>query len=194
MPSDFRIGVLLVGAIFLLAAVLSGRISGNAIRTAVGKFARAAVGVAGAVLIVWVLASYLGSRPQPATAPAVAPAPPVTSSPVNLVGTASNALQACPTSTAPSVPDGATASAEQMAAARTAFQAYDAATNSYAKCVDSAVDRIAKQSEGVASESDRQSLKTFGVRAHNTAIEQEQAIADKFNEQVRIYKAKHPTS
>ena len=193
MPSDFRIGVLLVGAIFLLAAVLSGRISGNAIRTAVGKFARAAVGVAGAVLIVWVLASYLGSR-TPATAPAVAPAPPVTSSPVNLVGTASNALQACPTSTAPSVPDGATASAEQMAAARTAFQAYDAATNSYAKCVDSAVDRIAKQSEGVASESDRQSLKTFGVRAHNTAIEQEQAIADKFNEQVRIYKAKHPTS
>jgi hypothetical protein len=53
MPSDFRIGVLLVGAIFLLAAVLSGRISGNAIRTAVGKFARAAVGIAGAVLIVW---------------------------------------------------------------------------------------------------------------------------------------------
>ena len=194
MPSDLRIGVLLAGAIFLLAAVLSGRISGNAIRTAVGKSARAAVGVAGAVLIVWVLASYLGSRTQPATEPAVASAPPVTSSAVNLVGTASTALQACRISTAPSVPDGATASAEQMAAARTAFQAYDAATNSYAKCVDSAVERIAKQSEGVASESDRQSLNTFGVEAHNTAIEQEQAIADKFNEQVRIYKAKHPGS
>jgi hypothetical protein len=194
MPSDLRIGVLLVGAIFVLAAVLSGGISGNAIRTAVGKFARAAVGVAGAVSIVWVLASYLGSRTQPATEPAVAPAPPVTSSPVNLVATASSALRACPISTAPSVPDGATASAEQMAAARTAFQAYDAATNSYAKCVDSAVDRIAKQSEGVASESDRQSLNTFGVGAHNTAIEQEQAIADKFNEQVRIYKARHPKS
>jgi hypothetical protein len=194
MPSDFRIGVLLVGAILLLAAVLSGGISGNAIRTAVGKIARAVVGVAGAVLIVWALTSYRGSRTHSATEPAVAPAPPVTSSPVNLVGTASTALQACPIAPAPSVPDGATASAEQMAAARSAFQAYDAATNSYARCVDSAVDRIAKQSEGVASESDRQSLNTFGVGAHNTAIEQEQAIADKFNAQVRIYKAKHPKS
>jgi hypothetical protein len=108
------------------------------------------------------------------------------------LGTASSALQACPVSTAPAVPDGATASAEQMAAAHSAFQAYDAATNSYAKCVDSAIARITKQFAGVASGSDLQSLNTLGVRAHNTAIEQEQALADKFNEQIRLYKVRHP--
>ena len=189
---DIRIPMLLVGAILLLAALLSGRFFGNVVRTAVGKFSRAAVAVAGAVPIVWVLGSYLGSHTRSVTEPAVARTPPVTAAPVNLLGTASSALQACPVSTAPAVPDGATASAEQMAAAHSAFQAYDAATNSYAKCVDSAVARITKQFAGVASGSDLQSLNTLGVRAHNTAIEQEQALADRFNEQIRLYKARHP--
>ena len=194
IASDVRIAVLLVGVIVLLAALLSGRFFGNAIRTSVGKFSRAAIAAAGAVPIVWVLASYLSSNTRSATEPAVARTTPVTAPLVNLLGTASSALQACPVSIAPSVPDGATASAEQMAAARGAFQAYDAATNSYAKCVDSAVARMTKQFAGVASGSDLQSLNTLGVRAHNTAIEQEQALADKFNEQIRLYKARHPKS
>ena len=192
IASDVRIAMLLVGAILLLAALLSGRLFGNAIRTPVGKLSRAAIAVAGAVPIVWVLAFYLGWHMRPATEPAVARTRPVAAPPVNLLGTASSALQACPVSTAPAMPDGATASAEQMAAARSAFQAYDAATNSYAQCVDSVVARITEQFAGVASGSDLQSLSTLGVRAHNTAIEQEQALADKFNEQIRLYKARHP--
>ena len=194
IASDVRIAVLLVGVILLVAALLSGRFFGNAIRTAVGKFSRAAIAVAGAVPIVWVLITYLGSHTRPGSEPAVARPPPVTAPPVNLLGIASSALQACPVSTAPAVPDGATASAEQMAAAHGAFQVYDAATNSYAKCVDSAIARITKQFAAVASGSELQSLNTLGVRAHNTAIEQEQALADKFNEQIRLYKARHPKS
>jgi hypothetical protein len=186
--------MLLVGVSLLLAALLSGRFFGNAIRTAVGRFSRAAIALAGAVPIVWVLAYYPDSHTRPATEPAVARTPPVTAPPVNLLGIASSALQSCPVSTAPAVPHGTTASAEQMAAAHSAFQAYDAAINSYANCVDSAVARITGQFAGVASGSDLQSLNTLGVRAHNTAIEQEQALADKFNEQIRLYKARHPKS
>jgi len=190
--SDVTTAVLVGGAVLVLAALLSGGLFASAIRTAVGKFARVAIAVAGAVSIVWGLGSYLGSHPRSATEPAAARTPAVTAPPVNLFGTASSALQACPISTAPPVPDGATASAQQMAAARTAFQAYDAATNSYAKCVDTTVERLAKQFAAVASAADLQSLNTLGVAAHNTAIEQEQVLADKFNEQIRLYKARHP--
>jgi hypothetical protein len=126
--------------------------------------------------------------------PAAPSAPPVTASPVNLLGTATSALQACVRATAPSVPDGSTASLNQMEAASAAFRAYDAATNSFIKCVDNTVDHVAKQFAGVASESDLQSLKTFGVSIHNTTLDQEQAVVDKFNSQLRTYKAKHAKS
>jgi hypothetical protein len=191
MPTDFRIGVLAAGAVLLVAAILSGRIFETATRTAVARLARLAIGVIGITLTVWVLASYLGVHAHPVSVPAAASPPPVPASPVDLIDRASSALQDCVLANAPPVPDGSTASLTQMAAARSAFQAYDAATNSYVRCVDSTVEHIAKQFEGVASEADLQSLKTFGVSMHNTAVDQEQALADKFNSQIRTYKAKH---
>ena len=138
------------------------------------------------------LTSYLGSR-----APSQ-PAPPVAStgapSPVDLVDAASVALQDCPRATAPAVPDGATASREEMAAARSAFQSFDAATNSYVRCVDTTIESIARQYGAVGSQDQLRSLKGFGLGAHDTAIDQEQAIADQLNAQVRAYNAKHPHS
>jgi len=120
---------------------------------------------------------------------ASAPAP----GPLDLVEVASAALQACPRGTAPAVPDGATASREEMAAATAAFKSFDTATNSYVHCVDVTIERIASQNPG-ASQDDLHSLKEFGTVAHNTAIDQETAVANQLNEQVRGYKAKHPQS
>lgn len=135
-----------------------------------------------------------GSSTPHSDSSAASSPPAVTASPVNLMGTAASALQTCVRATAPSVPDGSTASLNQMEAATTAFRAYDAATNSFIKCVDSTVDHVAQQFAGVASESDLESLKTFGVSIHNTAIDQEQAVVDKFNSQIRTYKARHAKS
>lgn len=128
------------------------------------------------------------------TVQAAPPAPPASPPPlsVDLVQVATSALQDCPEATAPKVPDGSKASSAQMMAAHAAFQAYDAATNSYTKCVDAAVDRISAQYKGSASDADIQSLQAFGSRAHNTAIDQEQAVADEFNAQLRAFKGKHP--
>ena len=103
------------------------------------------------------------------------------------------ALQACPRATAPAVPDGGTASREEMAAATAAFKSFDTATNSYVHCVDVTIERIASQHRE-ASQDDLHSLKEFGRVAHNTAIDQETAVADQLNAQVRSYKAKHPQS
>jgi len=192
MPLELRIGALVLAALLLLAAVFGARILGNALRTRSGTYLRIAAAVAGAALIVWALASYIGvqHQPPPQLAAAAAPLPPT----IDLVGPASSAVSACPLATAPSVPDGATATLKEMTAARTAFQAYDGATNSYLSCVDSAIDRIAKQFAGEASPDDLHSLQAFGTRAHDTAVDQEQAVADQFNSQIRTYKAKHPKS
>jgi len=192
MPPDLKIAALAVGAVLLLAALLGGRILGHALRTTAGTWVRAAIGVAGVALIGWGLASYLGSSAPPKPQPAVATTPPPAT--VDLVQAATTAVQDCPLATAPAVPDGATASRKQMAAARSAFQAYDGATNAYVHCVDAAVDRIAARFANQASESDLQSLRAFGARAHDTAIDQEQAVADQFNSQIRTYKARHPKS
>jgi len=151
----------------------------------------AAVAVGGIALILWAFKSHLPvSRAPPGPSPAEHA--PAALSARDLVGVAGTALEACPLPTAPSVPDSTRASLDDMKAARAAFAAYDAATNAYAQCVDSAIARTARQYAGVASESDLRSLNEFGARAHNAAIDQEKAIVDQFNAQVRDYQKKHP--
>ena len=137
--------------------------------------------------MVWALASHLPPRTQPAAGRASL----ATLSARDLVGTASAALQSCPTPTAPAVPAGATQSRAQMEAARAAFEAYDAATRTYTQCVDSTLARIARQFAGVASESDLQALNRFGTEAHNLAIDKEKENVDQFNSQLRAYNASH---
>ncbi len=184
---------MLAGTALIVAAIASGWLPGSAAGSTVGRVSRALAGVAGAVLIAWGLVSHthpgglFGSPPDTA---AVHRGPSAT----ELVKNASAALQACPVATAPAVPDGATASLQEMEAADAAFHAYDAATNSYTKCVDAAVGSVAKQFAGVAEAPDLRALAQFGTRAHNAAIDQEQAAVDQFNGQLRVYKAKHHTS
>lgn len=153
---------------------------------------RVARGVATLVAAALLIACQRSAPSQ--TVPAASAAPPPSPPPVSvdLVQVASSALQDCPEPTAPTVPDGSKASSAQMMAAHAAFQTYDAATNNYTKCVDAAVDRISAQYKGTASDTDIQSLQAFGSRAHNTAIDQEQAVADQFNTQLRAFKGKHP--
>jgi hypothetical protein len=186
IPPDFRVAALVLGALLVLAGVLSGILRTNAIRTTFERFARTASAVGGVVLMVWALASYLSAATQHAP-----PAPRASLSAHELVRAASTALEACSLPDVPAVPNGSTVSLEEMEATTTAFKAYDAATRAYTQCVDSAVDRIARQSAALASEQDLQALNTFGARAHNIALEKEQANVDQFNEQLRDYKTRH---
>jgi len=179
--------VLVVGAVLLFAAALGGILLPNMIRTALGRVARTSIAVGGVGLMVWALVSHLPPRTQPAAGRTSL----ATLSARDLVGTASAALQSCPTPTAPAVPDGTAQSRAHMEVARAAFEAYDAATHTYTQCVDSTVARIAKQFAGVASESDLQALNRFGTEAHNLAIDQEKENVDQFNSQLRAYNASH---
>ncbi len=190
--SDLRLGALAAGAVLLLAAVFAVRLAGAALRTRGGTVVRALVGLGGAALIGWALSSFPGARSPAPSPPAASSTPP--HAPVDLVDAASVALEACARPTAPALPNGAMASLQEMTAARAAFQAYDTATNAYVHCVDATTERIARQYAAVASQDELRSLKEFGLGAHDTAIDQEQAVADQFNAQVRLYKSKHPQS
>ena len=185
IPPDFRVAALALGALLFLAAVLRGVLRANVIRTTFERFARTASAVGGVVLMVWAVASYLSTTTQRA------PPARASLSAHDLVRAASTALEACAVPDGPAVPNGSTASLEEMEATQTAFKAYDAATRAYTQCVDSAVERIAKESAALASAEDLQALNTFGARAHNVALDKEQANVDQFNEQLRDYRTRH---
>jgi hypothetical protein len=185
--SSELIGFLSCIAVALIAAAaLGGRILGDRIRSTPGTILRVLLAVAGVALGAWVLWSFNASAPPAA---AVSPEKEPRGDPVP---TAVSALEDCVVASPPAAPpDGTTASKEEMLAARSAFQQYDAATNSYLKCVDLTIARVTQQFPS-ASAVDRQTLRTLGDGAHNTAIDQEQALADRLNVQVRAFKAKHP--
>jgi len=190
MHLEPRVGLLVLGVVLVLFALLGGWIlrgSPAGLRSAL----RIGLGILGIVLVGGFLAPYAGLERTALQSPPAAP-PRHPAMPADLVRLASTEMSACSLPSAPALPDAATATGAQMAAAHQAFEAYDAATNGYVKCVDAAIDRVAAQHAGSASQDDLDRLKVFGGTAHNTAIDEEQAVANQFNTQIRAYKARHP--
>jgi hypothetical protein len=194
MAFDLHTAALIVGALALLVALLGGAL----LRTGA---VRGIVAIAGVAVLAWGALPYL-AHPQPpvptselgptaaqptAAQPAASP-PPLPGAPGRA---AAAAIEDCNAPNPPAVPDAAKASRAEMVAAHTAFQAYDAATKTYTGCVDAAVDRISQQFAQAGAD-ELNTVKVLGLGAHNQAIDQEQALADQFNAQVRAFKAKHP--
>jgi hypothetical protein len=194
MPPELSEFLLLVSAVLVLAAFFGRRIIRKRERSALGNVVSIVLAAAGVALAGWVgwshFAPPLAAPPPPAVVNAAADAAPLAHA--EPVPTAIAALQDCTAATPPAaVPDGSKASREQMIAARTAFQQYDAATNAFIQCVDQTIERLIKQFPQ-ASAAELATLKTLRNGAHNTAVDQEQAFADELNAQVRTFKAKHP--
>jgi hypothetical protein len=189
MAFDLHTAALIVGGLAVLVALLGGAL----LRAGA---VRGVVAIAGVALLAWGALPWLAPHAQPAAPLAVVtPAAPAPSTPAALPGAAGRAAAAaiedCSAPSPPAVPDAAKASHAEMVAAHTAFQAYDAATKTFTGCVDAAVDRISQQFAQAGAD-ELHTVKVLGIGAHNQAIDQEQALADQFNTQVRAYKAKHP--
>jgi hypothetical protein len=103
--------------------------------------------------------------------------------------------QAC---TAPAAPvamaDGATASREQMQAAHDTVKAFDTATTHYTQCVDAAASQAGEQFKAAATAADLQRLKDEQDRRYDAALDIDKQLASRFNEQLRIYKARGGTT
>ena len=93
-------------------------------------------------------------------------------------GFALQAFAGCSLPPAPSkVPDGNTATEQDMVAAMQTLKRYNTDVSNYVKCLEfeAAQNRLSREEQ---------------ARQHNAAIDGLQSIAAKFNEQVRVFKSR----
>lgn len=98
------------------------------------------------------------------------------------------------------LPDGNTATLQEMVEAQKAVKEYDKAINAYVACIqlerNDAVGKIAKPGQTPTPDQKKamDDMERVEVQKHNAAIDQLQSIADRFNEQVKVYKARNDKS
>ena len=97
----------------------------------------------------------------------------------------------CPYPATPDkLPDGASATLQDMLAGQKAVADYNKAVNDYVACIDKEVDdAIAKGGDKIKPEQ-KADMQRVETQKHNAAIDQLQSVADRFNEQVKVFKAK----
>jgi hypothetical protein len=88
------------------------------------------------------------------------------------------------------LPDGATATLQDMLAGQKAVGDYNKAITDYTNCIDQEVnDAIAKGGDKLKPEQ-KADMQRIATQKHNAAIDQLQSVATRFNEQVKVFKAK----
>lgn len=91
---------------------------------------------------------------------------------------------ACETPTMVEVPDGATATTEEMVRAREQVTEYVAAMEEYLACVDEEME--------VAGDDAPDEFKSLMIQRYNAAVSEMETVAAAFNEQLRAFRAAHP--
>jgi hypothetical protein len=93
------------------------------------------------------------------------------------------------------IPDGNTATLDEMLAAKKAVQQYVSEMDAYIKCVDDE-NPPAPPTAKLTDEQKKQQDANERVRLqkHNAAVTDEETVSGRFNEQIRIFKAKPPKS
>ena len=86
------------------------------------------------------------------------------------------------------VPDGSTATYEEMATAQKAVQQFNEDINAYNSCLDLEMANLEKS--GAFDENRLTELRQMQAKKNNAAVDEVQAIADRFNEQLRIFKTR----
>ena len=97
--------------------------------------------------------------------------------------------------TAPSnevkVPDGGTASRDDMVAAQRAVKDYNAAVKDYIECITKEMDAKVALGGDKLTDADRQKISADYTAMQNAAVDRVQKVADKFNIELRAWKAKN---
>jgi hypothetical protein len=91
-------------------------------------------------------------------------------------------------------PDGNTATKDQMVAAAQDFKRYNGEMNAYLDCLQLEIDSAAPKDPSKLSADEKKTIQqqqNMLTQKHNAAVDELQAVVGHFNEQLRIYKAKH---
>ena len=95
----------------------------------------------------------------------------------------------------PSLPDGATASMEEMLAGQKAVKEYQAANLEYMGCLEKEFTAAETAALNSSSEEDKEAAQATyqkAVDAYNAAVSKEEEVAGQFNTELREYKAANP--
>jgi hypothetical protein len=109
------------------------------------------------------------------------------------LGAAATAQADCTYPRAPDkIPDGATASKDEMVAAKNDVSRYNNEMNAYLDCIKleiQAIPKDAKMSKDDKAKADAQ--EKLLDQKNNAAVDELQSVASRFNEQLKIWKAKN---
>ncbi len=103
------------------------------------------------------------------------------------------------------IPDGNSATSQEMLTAQQAVKDYNLAINAYLSCIqlerNDAMEKLVAQSgdkptadQKKQMDAMQKDLERVEVQKHNAAVDQLQSVAQRFNEQVKVYKAKNDKS
>lgn len=110
------------------------------------------------------------------------------------LGTALSAQADCTYPRAPEAPpDGNTATKDQMIAAKHEFDRYNGEMNSYLDCLKLEIDAAAPKDPTKLTPDEKKKAdaqQKILVQKNNAAVDELQAVVGRFNEQLKIFKAK----
>lgn len=86
------------------------------------------------------------------------------------------------------VPDGKTATYEEMVAAQQAVKQFNENVTAYNACLD--MEMLSLEQSGQFDANRLLELRSMQAKKNNAAVDEVQAVADQFNEQLRIFKAR----
>jgi hypothetical protein len=85
-------------------------------------------------------------------------------------------------------PDGATASQDEMVAAQGEVKQFMADMDAYLKCIDEENPAAKPSTLNDAQKKEQEAREKVRVQKHNAAVSDEDAVADRFNTQLHIWK------
>lgn len=90
------------------------------------------------------------------------------------------------------MPDGNTAPREELLAAKKLVDQYNAEMNTYLECIKTEHDQAVAKGGSSLSEEQKQQMAAMYTQKNDAAVDELTAVAERFNEQVRAYRAKNP--
>jgi hypothetical protein len=108
------------------------------------------------------------------------------------LGSAAVMAEDCTAPTAPTLPDGAKSTLEQMLAGQKGIKEYQAANSAYRTCLDPKVAAAETAASGDSPAAEAvEALKKINEE-YNASVTREEELAAKFNTELKAYKAAHP--
>ena len=89
------------------------------------------------------------------------------------------------------LPDGNTATMQEMLDGKNAVTQYNKDINAYVACIKLEHETAVTTAGDKLTPQQKADMEKIEVQKNNAAVDQLQSVADRFNEQIRIYKAKN---